>query len=352
MLGPQPPYYPLGVLMGWDPGHRRFVHFHRKVAPGLRVDVDGRSVRAEQAQAVSTSPDFVRWEPAPDIEFRLPGVDPPGWDIGHAGMLAAFPYTDDLYLGFLDTVSSLGVDSAGEDPDGRTWAALQTEHEEHRPELVMSRDGVRWTRVMPHWPWLRRGLPGTWDSEYIVLSKPIVRDDDILIPYTGRNLTCGVQREGHPQFERLGTVVDGQRLGSAVGMARLRRDGFASIDGYEDGGTLTTVPFSFEGDRLVINARAPESAGGRLTVEVLDAHGRAIEGFGAADCDTFAGDAIRHVVTWGGRSDLARLAGDPIALRFGLHNAALYAFRFRGQQEPANEINLLAPGARGTGGRR
>ncbi len=357
MLGAQPPYYPLGVLMGWDPARRRYVHFHRKVAPGLRADVDGRAVRAEAALAMSTSADFDRWEQAADVQFRDEGMDPPGWDIGHAGMLAAFPYTDDLFIGFLDTCSTNVV----EDATASDWPALQTEHEQHAPELVISRDAVAWTRVAPHWSVLRRGWPGAWDSEYVVLSKPIVRDDDILIYYTGRNLTCGVQHAAHPQFPLLGQVINGVRMGSAIGLATLRRDGFASIDGYDPAGALSTVPLVFAGDRLVINARAPEQAFGtprgaggsepfgRLGVEIADDAGQPIEGYRLGQCDWFSGDAVRQIVTWGGRSDVGRLTGRTVRLTFHLQNAALYSFRVQepGNARPERAINLLAPGARG-----
>jgi hypothetical protein len=352
-LGPQPPYYPLGILMGWDSRHERFVHFHRKVAPGRRVDVDGRKVRSEAAIAMSASEDFERWELQADVDLRGEAVDPPAWDIGHAGMLTAFPYTDDLYVGFLDTATTW----AAEDIPPDAWPAMQLDHEEHRPELVVSRDGERWTRVAPHWPFVTRGLPGTWDSQFVVLSRPIIRDDDILIYYTGRNLTCGVQHAGHPQVDLLGRVVAGNSMGYAIGLATLRRDGFASIDGDEPAGTLTTVPFRFTGDRLVINARAPERAFGEpqdratpfgaLTAAILDATGSPVSGLGHGDCDSFTGDAIRHVVTWTGDPDLGRLEGEEIRLQFTLRNAALYSFRFQGRVPPRARVNLLAPGARG-----
>ena len=321
LLGPQPPYFPLGILTGWDPMLQRFALVHRKVAAGRRADVDGRAARGEDGLAIATSPDFVRWEHTADVAFLDDKVDPPNWDVGHAGMLAAFPYSDDLSIGFLDTCATFQVEDA---PDA-DWPTFQRDHAEHAPELVISRDGLRWTRVAPHWRALGRGLPGTWDSEFVVLSKPIIRDDDILIYYTGRNLTCGVQTAGHPQFDLLGQVVNGVRMGSAIGLATLRRDGFASIDGYEPAATLTTPPLVFAGDRLVINVRAP----GRVGVEILAPEGQPLPGFGAGDADWFSGDAIRHVVQWAGLPDVGRFAGQPVRLRFHLENAALYAFQFR-----------------------
>jgi hypothetical protein len=214
-------------------------------------------------------------------------------------------------------------------------------------------------------------LRGTWDRELVGLSKPIVRDDEILIYYSGSNVPCGTGNDGgYPQYHLLNEIVDGQRVGYAIGLATMRLDGFASIEGYEDGGSITTKPLLFEGNRLVINARAPkkpfsavlvtdpqtgraatshatgESSYGKLKVEILDLQGRVLDGYKAGDCETFSGDEIRHVVTWKGKSDTGALAGKPIRLRFYLHNAALYSFQFREEQEPM-PADLPCPGCRG-----
>jgi hypothetical protein len=41
------------------------------------------------------------------------------------------------------------------------------------------------------------------------------------------------------------------------------------------------------------------------------------------------GDAVRHVVTWNGTSDVSALAGRPVRVRFRLEEGDLYAFQFR-----------------------
>ena len=69
-----------------------------------------------------------------------------------------------------------------------------------------------------------------------MLSKPIINDDRILIYYTGRNLSSEANTVGHPQFELLGKFIDDQCMGYAIGLATMRIDGFASIDGYESDG--------------------------------------------------------------------------------------------------------------------
>lgn len=51
-------------------------------------------------------------------------------------------------------------------------------------------------------------------------------------------------------------------------------------------------------------------------------------GFALADCPDIFGDTLTRVVTWKRGSDLSRLAGKPVRLRFEFKDADLYAFRF------------------------
>ena len=349
-----PPAIPNGVLFGWDAGSGKYLLFHRQCTT-IPADVDGRQVRRDLALVRSTSLDFDAWGETEEVIG--PGeCDPPRWEPGHVGVLAAFPYTEDLYLGFLDTCTTHQV----EDVPEHLWENVyQHEHAEHRTELVISRDARNWKRVLPGWEFLRPGLWGGWDSNHVALSKPIVRNDQILIYYTGRNLSCKAQLPDSPQRALMHKVIDGQRMGYAIGLASMRSDGFASIQAYESEGTLTTRAMIFRGDRLVVNARAPEtgfaagSAGGaphgRLRVEILDPQEPDRTGYSAADCDAFSGDAVRHLVTWQGQPDLGAFAGKPIRLRFHLKNAALYSFQFADQQARPSPINLLCPGCRGHG---
>ena len=345
------PVAPNGILFGWDPRMRKFAHYHRK-SQSVRADVDGRVARSRVATVRSTSEDFSDWGDTREVFWRNE-TDPPGWSPAHGVDLAAVLYTDDLYVGFVDTCSTHWVEDVPEE----SWDAYRSEFPDYRTELLISRDGDDWTRVAPHWEFMRPGLWGTWDSSLVGLAKPIVLDDEILIYYTGSNLPGGVAHADHPQHDLVHKVVDGQRLGFAIGVAKMRRDGFVSMEGYEPTGTLTTRPLAFEGESLLINARAPDrpfgadsppaTPFGRLSVELLDAAGEPLPGFSADDFDAFTGDDVRHVATWNGSDDLGRLGRRPVRLRFNLTNAALYSFRFRGGTEAPTPMNLLAPGARG-----
>lgn len=92
------------------------------------------------------------------------------------------------------------------------------------------------------------------------------------------------------------------------------------------GGHLLTKPFTFSGARLRLNCAT--SAAGTVRVEVQGADGRAVDGFGLAACDGIFGDDVARAVTWGGRAELAALAGRTVRLRVFLADADLYAFQF------------------------
>ena len=105
-----------------------------------------------------------------------------------------------------------------------------------------------------------------------------------------------------------------------------RLDGFVSANFGYTGGELVTRPITFDGSALLLNLDASASGEGR--VEIQDAEGRPIEGRTLADCDRVMGNHFRHVVSWGGASDLGVPAGTPIRLRFAMRGARLFALQF------------------------
>ena len=106
----------------------------------------------------------------------------------------------------------------------------------------------------------------------------------------------------------------------------LRIDGFVSMQGPLSGGEFVTKPLIFKGDQLVINFST--SGVGGIQVEVQDASGVAIPGFGLDDCPEVFGDALERTVSWKGGADVSQLSGQPIRLRFLLKDADLYSIRF------------------------
>ena len=135
---------------------------------------------------------------------------------------------------------------------------------------------------------------------------------------------------------------DAKDAGGATGLATMRRDGFASMDAGEIGGSLTTRPVRFSGRYLFVNASVPD--GGDLSAEVLDDRGQPLPGLAAADCIPVRADKTRQRVTWKTEPDLAAARDKPIRLRFQLKNARLFAFWVSPNQAGASGGYLAAGG--------
>lgn len=106
----------------------------------------------------------------------------------------------------------------------------------------------------------------------------------------------------------------------------LRMDGFASLSARSRGEFVTKL-LTFRGKELTLNFSS--SAAGHVRVELQDAVGRPLPGFGLADSDELFGDTLQRVVTWGNKSDVSALAGRPIRLRMALRDADIYSLRFQ-----------------------
>lgn len=179
-------------------------------------------------------------------------------------------------------------------------------------EIGFSRDGFHWHRPSraPFLAGTRRD--GDWDRAYLHSTSGVfvVLGEKLVFPYTGYS---GIG----PDDSR------GIYHGGSIGLAFLRRDGFASMDAGPNGGTLTTRPVTFNGTHLFVNAKVPEGA---VRAEVLDQSGQPIEPFTLANSLPLTGDSTLAPMVWQGGSDLASLRGKPVRFRFELAGGSLYAF--------------------------
>lgn len=114
--------------------------------------------------------------------------------------------------------------------------------------------------------------------------------------------------------------------GSQLRRHTLRIDGFVSVNAPLSGGQFITKPLRFKGNALVLNVST--SAAGSVLVEIQDASASPIQGFGLGDCVEIIGDTISHTVQWQNATDVSRLCGQPVRLRFVMKDADLYSFRF------------------------
>ncbi len=132
--------------------------------------------------------------------------------------------------------------------------------------------------------------------------------------------------------------------GGAMGLAFLRRDGFASMDAGPEGGVLTTRPMKFNGRFMFVNMKtnAPD---GELRIEILHADGRPIKvtkndatkteltPFTKELSSPMTADQTLMGVSWAAAAqgqpamqDLSVLNGRTVKFRFHLKNASLYSF--------------------------
>ena len=117
--------------------------------------------------------------------------------------------------------------------------------------------------------------------------------------------------------------------GSELRRYTLRLDGFVSVNAPMSGGELVTKPVKFAGSELRLNFAS--SAAGGILVELQDAAGKALPGYGRDDCQVVFGDDTDRLVTWKQGADLSKLQSLPVRLRFEMRDADLYAFRFHAE---------------------
>lgn len=170
-----------------------------------------------------------------------------------------------------------------------------------------SRDGFHWDRPFREPFIASTRTEGAWDKGYVHSPAGIlfVMGDKLIFPYSG----CS------------GTAPDGRKgmyAGQSIGLAMLRRDGFASMNAGEKSGTLTTRPVLFKGEHLFVNMHAPA---GELRIEALSEEGKVV-----AASETARGDSTKQLIKWKDSTSLAKLSGKPVRFRFHLTNGQLYAF--------------------------
>ncbi len=183
--------------------------------------------------------------------------------------------------------------------------------------LATSRDGFHWHRPDRR-PFIgARREPGSWEYGYVESTGGtlLTVGDELWFYYSAY--------AGDPNRVGGAWAVGGMYANGAVGLAKLRRDGFASLQARFPGATVTTRPLTFSGNRLFVNA---DTAGATLAVECLGEDNRALPGFGKDNCDPYCGNATCAEIRWRGDAALGRLAGRPVRFRFHLDRGDLYAF--------------------------
>ncbi len=181
-------------------------------------------------------------------------------------------------------------------------------------------------------PLIPRGPSGSFDKDWVQASPNIITwQDKHWIYYSG-------SKERHNIY--LIRDATQTRWQVSIGLATLRLDGFVFLEAKDTPGTVLTRVLIPEGDELQINANA---LGGSILVEILDAAGQPVPGYGAADCDPITTDSVRQLVTWRGLSRLDGLPTCGTRLRFHMTRAKLYSFQMTSNQHSV-PVFVVQPG--------
>jgi hypothetical protein len=251
----------------------------------------------------SVSEDFVMWTPPKPCLCQLHEEETL---YNHVG----FVYGDQ-YLGILTHF------------DRRPTEQTQT------LRLINSRDGENWTRPAAE-SLIPTGDFASWDRFQILLTgaPPIRVGDRLYIYYRGTNRRhAKVEGEFEPRIAR-----DQDIRAMSIGLATIRLDGFASMDGSFDGGSFTVRPALLSGESLSVNIKCDY---GQAFVELLDMENRPLPGFTREECAPLSTDSVDARIRWSSGRPLTSLAGQPVKIRFYLYNARLYSYRCVGAQDRA-----------------
>lgn len=209
-------------------------------------------------------------------------------------------------------------------------------------QMSYSRDGFHWYRGEDRSPFLapERENPHSWERGYLHSNNGIctVVGDELWFYYTGY--------QGDETKTGDDDLSNGAYARSSLGLAKLRRDGFASMNCYGFQGSLTTRTFTHRGEYLFVNA---DFHNGYLKAGILDENGKTIKGFGADDSICMRENSTCFLFRWNEKNSLKDLKTSRIKIRFEGADGALYAFWISDTLEGKSR-GYLASGAVGYGG--
>ena len=241
------------------------------------------------------SDDLMHWS-RPRMTVHPDGLDEADSQIyGHL----SFCY-EDMWLAFL-----------------RVMHTKRTGWKQTTVELTASRDGRHWSRVARREVVLPLGGPKDWDPDYNdpYLGGPILVGDELWIYYRG-----AMRRNRVPKDK----WTSPGNYKWAIGLAKLRRDGFVSLNAGAKVGRIVTRPLTFAGGKLHVNAQV--APGGYIKVGLQSESGKAVKPYSSAACRPVAGDVLAAPVVWRGAETIKPPAGAMSRLVFEMKNAKLYSF--------------------------
>lgn len=181
-------------------------------------------------------------------------------------------------------------------------------------ELTFSRNGSAWHRALRGQPFIPNGNAQAWDCGNLqCASAPLFLKDEMRFYYAASNLRHGVKWELQPG-----------KFG--VGMATTKPDRLIALSAGKDPAQLISTRFPLASTDMKINAAIANE--GSVRVEILDAKGIPIPGFGLDQCVPLTGDSLAHTVEWRDKPDRSVLANKTLRFKLIASNADLYAVYF------------------------
>jgi hypothetical protein len=238
-------------------------------------------------------------------------IDPVGTDV-YVTNAVKYPWAPDAYVAFPAMYFHYQKDG----PETRRvlgspeWKRGSGVVEE---QVAVSRDGRTWKRYpRPAY------VPIGGDEHMLFLANGLVRRGNEIWQFVGGHGGSGTAY--HSPYEKKSRPAPLYRYVQ-------RLDGFIAAEAAYTGGTFTTKPFRFQGNRLELNIDT--DAVGFAQVGFLDEKGQPVPGLSVDDCIYINGDYLAGRVQWlKSGTDVSKLAGRTVQLVFRMRGAKLFAMQF------------------------
>ena len=301
---PSPRRYP-GTRPYWASEFHHVFRDERETDPARRWKAYGLFATGpmRRASQLCTSPDGLHWTGYPEN----PIIDP----------LQGVSHCIHDLLVWSEMRRYVGLLQVGDAMHNYQW------------ELIVSRDGVHFSRVSDGCPFLRGGEPGQWDHGGLQAAVPVRVGDESWFYYGGREKPWS----SYPADPKEIWTIKSHCGLATIGAGRYA--GFRLSDPPRQG-SLITQPIRCDFDRelrLTINAIAGEQS--TVRVAVLDADsGEPLKGYSLDDSQPLKVDGVRLPVAWTQGARLKIRRGHPIRLQFELQGerSRLYGFAWHADE--------------------
>lgn len=176
-------------------------------------------------------------------------------------------------------------------------------------QIAWSWDLINWTRTADRKPFIAtHPYRGVDAGLAFTAANPIVMDDEIWIYYSGWD-------QIHEDYKG---------IDCAVGLAKLRLDGFCSMQGGDEEGWFISRREVFNTPKVTVNAKCSQD--GYIAAEIVDRYDNPIPGFEKYYCNAFTGDSIRGEITWKNETFPNEWTDKDKKIKFYIKNADIYSY--------------------------